>query len=75
MARRKNIGLSEIEVFRTRGENTEYVEWVDPYIETTRGRWFYCTPAARPFGWWQRMLLPATKTKVAADIIITLMRS
>lgn len=46
----KNIGLSEIEVFRTRGENTEYVEWVDPYIETTRGRWFYCTPAARPFG-------------------------
>lgn len=46
----KNVGLSEIEVFRTRGESTEYVEWVDPYIETTRGRWFYCTPAARPFG-------------------------
>lgn len=46
----KNIGLSEIEVFPTRDDNSEYVEWVDPWIETTRGRWFYCTPAARPFG-------------------------
>ena len=46
----KNIGLSEIEVFPTRGEGSEFVEWVDPWIETTRGRWFYCTPAARPFG-------------------------
>ncbi len=46
----KNIGLSEIEVFPARGEDTEYVEWVDPYIETTRGRWFFCTPAARPMG-------------------------
>lgn len=46
----KNIGLSEIEVFAARGEGTEFVDWVDPYIETTRGRWFYCTPAGRPFG-------------------------
>ncbi len=46
----KDIGLSEIEVFPARGKATEYVEWVDPYIETTRGRWFYCTPASRPFG-------------------------
>ncbi len=46
----KNIGLSEIEVFEARGENTSCVEWVDPLIETTRGRWFFCTPAARPMG-------------------------
>lgn len=46
----KNIGLSEIEVFAAHDTQTEYVEWVDPYIETTRGRWFYCTPGARPFG-------------------------
>ena len=46
----KNIGLSEMEVFAARGAETEYVEWVDPYIETTRGRWFFCTPGARPMG-------------------------
>lgn len=45
-----NIGLSEVEVFSSRNENTEYADWVDPYIETTTGRWFYCTPAARPMG-------------------------
>lgn len=46
----KNIGLSEIEVFAARTEGIDFVEWVDPYIETTRGRWFYCTPGARPMG-------------------------
>lgn len=45
-----NIGLSEIEVFPARDERSACVEWVDPWIETTRGRWFYCTPAARPMG-------------------------
>jgi len=28
----------------------DYVSWVDPRIETARGRWFFSTPAARPFG-------------------------
>ena len=46
----KDIGLSEIEVFEARGDNTDYVEWVDPYIETTQGRWFFCTPGGRPMG-------------------------
>ena len=46
----QNIGLSEIEVFEAKGENTSFVEWVDPYIETTRGRWFFCTPGGRPMG-------------------------
>ena len=46
----KNLGLSEIEVFAAHGDQTDYVEWVDPYIETTRGRWFFCTQGGRPFG-------------------------
>ena len=46
----KNIGLSEMEVFETENSGTRYVEWVDPYIETTRGRWFFCTPGGLPMG-------------------------
>ena len=26
------------------------VDWVNPTIETNRGRWFFCTPGSRPFG-------------------------
>ena len=26
------------------------VDWVDPTIETNKGRWFFCTPGSRPFG-------------------------
>jgi len=54
-----NIGLSELEVYydpaaqpqarRTR-DFTDYVSYVDPTIETGRGRWFFCTPGSRPFG-------------------------
>lgn len=46
----KDLGLSEIEVYRARTDESQFVEWADPYIETTRGRWFYCLPGARPFG-------------------------
>ena len=46
----KNLGLSEMEVFQAPGPETTFVEWVDPYIETTRGRWFFCTPGGRPMG-------------------------
>jgi predicted alpha-1,2-mannosidase len=28
----------------------DYISLVDPRIETARGRWFFSTPAARPFG-------------------------
>ncbi len=28
----------------------DYISWVDPRIESARGRWFFSTPAARPFG-------------------------
>jgi hypothetical protein len=55
----RHIGLSEIEVYhdpaarpevRRAGEFTDYVSYVDPTIETGRGRWFFCTPGSRPFG-------------------------
>lgn len=54
-----HIGLSEIEVYYDSaarpklGRNksfTDYVSYVDPTIETGRGRWFFCTPGSRPFG-------------------------
>jgi len=53
------IGLSEIEVYHdpvakpetTKKKNyTDFVSYVDPTIETGRGRWFFCTPGSRPFG-------------------------
>jgi putative alpha-1,2-mannosidase len=53
------IGLSEIEVYydpaarpesRRKNTYTDYVSYVDPSIETGRGRWFFCTPGSRPFG-------------------------
>lgn len=36
--------------FGTMPEFTDYVSYVDPTIETGRGRWFFCTPGSRPFG-------------------------
>ena len=46
----KDIGLSEIEVFEALGDGTRPVEWVEPRIETTTGRWFFCTPGGLPMG-------------------------
>ncbi|TQO38441.1 putative alpha-1,2-mannosidase [Arenibacter algicola] len=45
-----NLGLSEIEVFPAPKNYKDYVSWVDPYIETTRGRYFYFVTGSRPFG-------------------------
>jgi len=45
-----NLGLSEIEVFPHSAAESDYAGWVDPRIETNRGRWFFCTPGSRPFG-------------------------
>ncbi|WP_242206398.1 GH92 family glycosyl hydrolase [Aestuariivivens insulae] len=44
------LGLSEIEVFPAPADYEDYVSWVDPYIETTRGRYFYFVTGSRPFG-------------------------
>ncbi len=55
----ENIGLSELEVYydptaqpgTKRTKNfTDFVSYVDPTIETGRGRWFFCTPGSHPFG-------------------------
>jgi predicted alpha-1,2-mannosidase len=46
----KDLGLSEIEVFTARTAQSDYVSWVDPYIETNRGRYFYFITGSRPFG-------------------------
>lgn len=46
----KDLGFSEIEVFSSRTEKSDYVSWVDPYIETNRGRYFFFITGGRPFG-------------------------
>lgn len=55
----KNIGLAELEVYddptaQAEAKQTknfiDTVSYVDPTIETGRGRWFFCTPGSRPFG-------------------------
>ena len=44
------IGLSEIEVFASPEEYPDYVSWVDPFIETTKGRFFFFVTGSLPFG-------------------------
>lgn len=46
----ENAGLSEIEVFPSANQYKEPVEWVDPFIETNKGRFFLFTTGSRPFG-------------------------
>ena len=45
-----NLGLSEIEVYPSPEDYRDYVSWVDPYIETARGRYFFFVTGSRPFG-------------------------
>ena len=44
------LGLSEIEVYPAPKQYEDLVSFVDPYIETTRGRYFYFVTGSRPFG-------------------------
>ena len=46
----KDLGFSEIEVYPAPAQYTDYVSWVDPYIETNRGRYFFFITGGRPFG-------------------------
>jgi len=46
----KDLGFSEIEVFPSPAQYDDYVSWVDPYIETNRGRYFFFVTGSRPFG-------------------------
>jgi len=44
------IGLSEIEVYPSIEGCDDYVSKVDPYIETTKGRYFFFITGNQPFG-------------------------
>ncbi len=44
------LGFSEIEVYPSPMDYPDYISWVDPYIETTRGRYFFFVTGSRPFG-------------------------
>ena len=46
----RDIGFSEIEVFPSPEQAQDYVSWVDPYIETNRGRYFFFITGSLPFG-------------------------
>ncbi len=46
----KDLGFSEIEVYTARSQASDFVSWVDPYIETNRGRYFFFITGSRPFG-------------------------
>jgi predicted alpha-1,2-mannosidase len=44
------LGLSEIEVMESPEACTRPVELADPYIETTRGRYFFFVTGSQPYG-------------------------
>jgi len=44
------LGLSEIEVYPSHEDYEDFVSWVDPFIETTRGRYFFFVTGSRPYG-------------------------
>src|SRR5690606_6484757 len=46
----KDLGFSEIEVYPAPQQYEDYVSWVDPYIETNRGRYIFFITGSRPFG-------------------------
>ncbi|WP_315823987.1 DUF7402 domain-containing protein [Paraflavitalea speifideaquila] len=45
-----DLGFSEIEVFPSPVQANDYVSWVDPYIETNRGRYFFLLRVTGPLG-------------------------
>lgn len=46
----EHLGLSEIEVYPAPENYEDYVSWVDPYIESARGRYFFFITGNQPFG-------------------------
>lgn len=42
--------MSEIEVYPAPESYTDYVSWVNPYIETAKGRYFFFVTGSLPFG-------------------------
>ena len=46
----RDLGFSELEVYSAPDQASDYVAWVDPYIETNRGRYIFFITGSRPFG-------------------------
>lgn len=46
----RQVGLSEIEVYSSGESLADYVSKVDPFIESTRGRYFFFVTGSQPFG-------------------------
>lgn len=46
----EHVGLSELEVYPSLNQYSEPVDWVDPYIETNRGRFFLFATGSQPYG-------------------------
>lgn len=44
------LGFSEIEVFPSPEDYPDYLSYVNPYIESARGRYFFFVTGSRPFG-------------------------
>ena len=45
-----HVGLSEIEAFPPAGAGGDFVSQVNPFIETTKGRYFFFITGNQPFG-------------------------
>lgn len=56
-----NLGFSEVEVFPSPKQYTDYVDWVDPYIETNRGRYFFFVTGNLPYS--MSSAAPLTRNK------------
>ena len=46
----RDLGFSEIEVYPSPEQTKDYISWVDPYIETNRGRDIFFITGSAPFG-------------------------
>nr|WP_293299926.1 GH92 family glycosyl hydrolase [Allomuricauda sp.] len=45
-----HLGLSEMEVFASPTDSTNPLHWVNPFVESAKGRYFFFTPGANPMG-------------------------
>src|SRR5690606_594057 len=46
----RELGFSEVEVLEAPEQDSDFVSWVDPYIETNRGRYIFFITGSLPFG-------------------------
>ena len=57
----KDLGLSEFEIYSSADAAGDHVSYVDPYIETNRGRYFFFITGGLPFG--MMSAAPLTRNK------------